>query len=82
MGAQRMDLKKARVCTWAVFLLGAAVILVSIFLRQGGIAVAGVLLLAAGALLKVCYWRCPHCGMLLPPREGNIRYCPYCGGKL
>ena len=40
-----MDLKKARVCTWAVFLLGAAVILVSIFLRQGGIAVAGVLLL-------------------------------------
>ena len=76
-----MDLKKARVCTWAVFLLGAAVILVSIFLRQGGIAVAGVLLLAAGALLKVCYWRCPHCGSFLQWLGRGAR-CIHCGRML
>ena len=41
----------------------------------------GVLLLAAGALLKVCYWRCPHCGSFLQWLGRGAR-CPHCGRKL
>ncbi len=75
-----MDLKKARVCTWAVFILGAAVILLGAILRQGGVVVAGVLLLIAGVLLKVCYWRCPSCGAYLQWLGHNAR-CPRCGRR-
>ena len=35
-----------------------------------------------GSPFVLLFWRCPHCGMGLPTREGNIQYCPHCGGKL
>lgn len=57
-------------------------ILVSCFIQTVILLILGVVLMAVSVVVLLRYWRCPHCRMLLPPREGNIRYCPYCGGKL
>lgn len=43
---------------------------------------SGVLLILAGLVVMLLYWRCPNCERILPLREWNIQYCPYCGGKL
>ena len=42
----------------------------------------GVLLILAGLVVMLLYWRCPNCEKVLPLRAWNIQYCPYCGGKL
>lgn len=45
-------------------------------------AVAGMLVVVGSVVFYLIYWRCPHCEAMLPPREGSIVYCPYCGKKL
>ena len=44
--------------------------------------VLGLVLFITGWCLRIKYWRCPFCGIGLPWRESNIRYCPSCGKKL
>ena len=44
-------------------------------------ALSGGLLLAAGVIL-LRFFRCPHCGRLLPSRSGLTDFCPHCGERL
>lgn len=47
------------------------------------IAVVGLLLVITGGVIKVIFYRCPHCHGLLPMRTMAIpKYCPECGKKL
>ena len=42
-----------------------------------------ILVLAISIFLKAKYWRCPHCGHMLPWRTITIPvYCMQCGEKL
>lgn len=34
-------------------------------------------------IIRLLFWRCPSCNVLLPIREGfAFRHCPYCGRQL
>lgn len=75
-----IDHKNARKIMWVFYGLGALVMLWGAI--EPAAFVLGALLMVPGMVVLLAYWRCPHCGMRLPSREGNIQYCPYCGGKL
>lgn len=43
---------------------------------------AATLLLVAGTFVAVKFYRCPHCGKMLPLNEKDLKNCPYCREKL
>ena len=57
-------------------------VLLSCFIQTVILLVLGVALIAVSVVVLLRYWRCPHCGTILPLQAGKIQYCPYCGGKL
>ena len=78
-----MDHRSARKIMWVLYGLGFLLLLLGMIGSEAMfLAAAGVALILVGGVIVLLFWRCPHCGMGLPTREGNIRYCPHCGGKL
>lgn len=79
----RMDHRNARKIMWVFYGAGFLLLLLGMIGSQEMILTAvGVALILVGGVIVLLFWRCPHCGMGLPSREGNIQYCPHCGGKL
>jgi L-asparagine transporter-like permease len=49
----------------------------------GFVAVLALLFLLAGIAIKVIFYRCPHCRVLLPLKTTTkLKYCHNCGEKL
>lgn len=47
------------------------------------VAAAAIVLLLLDLLQLAIFYRCPHCGRLLPFRQwAGPLYCPYCGREL
>ena len=76
----RIDHRNVRKIAGVLYGAGFLLALVGFFFHLA--LIPGLLLAVAGLAIVMLFWRCPHCGAMLPSREGNIRYCPYCGGKL
>ena len=71
-------------CSWGAGLLALAAILLK---QQLGTAriwvlVAAIVLAVAAVVIASVFYRCPHCGRLLPLGEKNLEACPYCKEKL
>ena len=72
-------------CGWALCV--ASVPLASLFPRPGlarGMVLAATAVLLLGAVfLWLAFYRCPHCGRLLPlRRDSGPSLCHHCGEKL
>ena len=46
------------------------------------VGVLAVLVACASVVVMLKYWRCPHCGSLLPRSFAVPRYCPHCGKEM
>jgi hypothetical protein len=46
------------------------------------VAILEFLFIVAGIVLKIIYYRCPHCQGMLPFRSLLPAYCPNCGKPL
>lgn len=47
------------------------------------VAVLGLVLIVAGVVVQLIFWRCPSCGRYLGrPHFGSMNYCPHCGAPL
>ena len=79
-----MDYRKSYILLWVLF---AAALLMGAFLTcvtgSEGLGLGiGVLLMAAGIVQMLLFFRCPHCGALWDTRGGIPNYCPKCGKKI
>ena len=78
-----IDHKNARKIMWVFCGASFPFLLLGVIGSQTMILTAiGVALIVAGGVIGLLFWRCPHCGMHLHSQDGNIQYCPHCGGKL
>jgi hypothetical protein len=82
-----MNYKKANGLSGIFCAVGICLSFMLLLFPDGGpgfvlTAVAALLFVAAGAAIKIMFYRCPHCGKLLPLRNAFIDYCPGCGDKL
>lgn len=81
-----MNYKKAgEVSSW-IFVFAAAVIGGTFFLKgwtQTILFFIGIALIIAGIVVRIVYWRCPHCKkrLKLGFRQEPTK-CPCCGGDL
>ncbi|NCB63192.1 MAG: hypothetical protein EOM52_06185 [Clostridia bacterium] len=78
---KRINHRNARQIMWVLFGIGLFVGAVFGAVYQAAL-VIGTLLVFAGIGVLLLFWRCPHCGEMLPSREGRIKFCPNCGEKL
>jgi rubrerythrin len=42
----------------------------------------GIVIIIIGFLVRVIFYRCPECGVMIPWRPLNVKHCPNCGKKL
>ena len=81
-----MNYKKAgEISSW-IFVFAAAVIGGTFFLKgwtQSILFFIGIALIIAGIVVRIVYWRCPHCKkrLKLGFRQEPTK-CPNCGGDL
>ena len=75
-----------RMILWGAALLAA---LLGLWSTRSGGALTPIFMVIAlvGVIGEVVYtliaWRCPHCGRLLPTKQGFwSKYCMYCGEEL
>lgn len=70
----------ARVGSYVMILLGVALMALT---STPVFFVIGLLLLIGGVVVRLVFYRCPHCHRLLPGRAPlDMDYCPYCGKRL
>ena len=77
-----MDYKRSRKLFSVMCYLCLALVLVSTILEIRWLSAAGLGVLALGFLQMVLFYKCPHCGAQLEPRERKTGCCPECGKKL
>lgn len=66
-----------RLISGLMFLLGAAL---ASFTEVPILSVIGLLILIGGVVVRLVFYRCPHCRRLLPWRAPlDMEHCPYCG---
>jgi hypothetical protein len=41
-----------------------------------------IIIIIIGFLVRVIFYRCPECGVMIPWRPLNVKHCPNCGKKL
>ena len=72
-----IDHRNARKIMWILYGVGVLVMLFGLI--NSFLIFLGAVIMVAGLIEVLLFWRCPYCGAMLPTREGNIQYCPYCG---
>ena len=80
-----MTYKLANLMGYAFILLGIVLFGISIICFQSEINVGtilGIVIIIIGFLVKVIFYRCPECGVMIPWRPLNVKHCPNCGKKL
>jgi DNA-directed RNA polymerase subunit RPC12/RpoP len=85
-GAHIMGYKKANMWSNVLIFAGLFCAFLAYVFTSAGQYIAGILaliLMAAAFIIKYKYWRCPHCGCMLPWRTiATPTYCMQCGNKL
>ena len=41
--------------------------------------ILGIVIIIIGFLVRVIFYRCPECGVMIPWRPLNVKHCPNCG---
>lgn len=75
-----MDYWKSMVLFWILFAAGTATGLMSLILDISVLMIACMVLIFAGMVQYMVFYRCPSCGGHLG--RGLPNYCPHCGEKL
>ncbi len=84
---KKMDYKKANVVSnyvliFSMVFLGGAILFSDAFIRLICI-IIGAGLIVAAIVIRIKYWRCPHCKKRLPLGFGmEPKNCPSCRGYL
>ena len=69
-----------------LFIAGVLILAVSSFLRglpaHGTVQIVGIVVLVAGLIIYLCFWRCPACRELLPRQITIPPDCKSCGARL
>ncbi len=79
----KMKLSAARGILWA--LVGLMVVAVVIGLFTGNLSLwiwNALVLCVVYTVVKLLFWRCPHCGRLLGDLRQHSEYCYYCEEKI
>lgn len=79
-----MDCRKSYILLWALFAAGIIVGGLLTYMTGNDVLGWGIgfLLIAAGLVQMLLFFRCPHCGALWDTRGGIPNYCPKCGKKI
>ena len=75
-----MSLKTAKRLLCAACLVMVALLFLASYTRTPLWGYLGLAAAFAGALLWICFGRCPACGRFLGRADG--RFCPHCGAPL
>lgn len=82
----KLKLSAVRKILWGLMLLAVAAAVAYVLSMQefwqSVFAVAVIVLLVAYMVIKLMFWRCPHCGRLLGRLRLHSEYCYYCEGKI
>lgn len=76
-----MDHRKSMALFWVLFAAGVAIGLLSLILDSFGLMIACMVLMIAGVIQYMIFYRCPSCGRHLG-RGFPPNYCSHCGEKL
>lgn len=81
-----MKPRKARVVVIVLEVLAVLFMAIGLFLSGWKeivsivLAISGLLLFIAAAVIAILFWRCPWCHKIMPPLGMvDIEFCPYCG---
>lgn len=79
-----MDCRKSYILLWELFAAGIIVGGLLTYMTGNHVLGWGIgfLLMAAGLVQMLLFFRCPHCGVLWDTRGGIPNYCPKCGKKI
>jgi len=72
--------KKVNSIFWIVFAIGCIAGFIGAFLEGTAILMIGMVAMLCSVILRVIYYRCPHCGKYLDRSTGE--YCPCCGKEV
>lgn len=77
---KRLSPKKIQAICEMLLLISVAVVLFGVWLEVKAVIAIGLLLLFGSIVLRIAFYRCPHCGSYLDRSSGD--YCPDCGRRL
>ena len=80
-----MTYKVANLMGYVFILIGIVLFGISIICFQSEInvgAIGGIVIIIIGFLIRIIFYRCPQCGVMIPWRPLNVKHWPNCGKKL
>ena len=77
-----MSYKLSKALYWAAIVVTALLAVAALMTQKRWIGVVALLVLLAGSVQTVFFYKCPHCGKAMEIRGKGNGKCPYCGKPL
>ncbi len=77
-----MSYKLSKALYWAAIVVTALLAVAALMAQKRWIGVVALLVLLAGSVQTVFFYKCPHCGKSMEIRGKGNGKCPHCGKPL
>lgn len=77
-----MSYKLSKALYWAAIVVTALLAVAALMTQKRWIGVVALLVLLAGSVQTVIFYKCPHCGKAMEIRGKGNGKCPHCGKPL